>query len=92
MFTILVVEDDIILNKMMCTKLRQEQYNVFFAYNGQEALDILDKEHIDLIISDIMMPNMDGYELTKELRNAKYQMLILKKFVKSLNQIQNLKL
>lgn len=77
MFTILVVEDDIILNKMMCTKLRQEQYNVFFAYNGQEALDILDKEHIDLIISDIMMPNMDGYELTKELRNAKYQLPIL---------------
>lgn len=88
MFTILVVEDDIILNKMMCTKLRQEQYNVFFAYNGQEALDILDKEHIDLIISDIMMPNMDGYELTKELRNAKYQLPIL--MITAKNQLEDM--
>lgn len=88
MFTILVVEDDIILNKMMCTKLRQEQYNVFFAYNGQEALYILDKENIDLIISDIMMPNMDGYELTKELRNAKYQLPIL--MITAKNQLEDM--
>ena len=77
MFSILVVEDDEILNKMIGVKLRQESYSVFAAFDGVQALDILDKEHIDLIISDIMMPNMDGYELTKELRNVAYTIPIL---------------
>ena len=77
MFSILVVEDDEVLNKMICIKLKQETYHVFAAFDGLEALDILDKEHIDLIISDIMMPNMDGYQLTKELRNAAYTVPIL---------------
>ena len=77
MFSILVVEDDEILNKMIGVKLRQESYSVFAAFDGVQALDVLDKEHIDLIISDIMMPNMDGYELTKELRNVAYTIPIL---------------
>ena len=42
-----------------------------------EALEIMDKEYIDLIVADIMMPNMDGYELTKSLREAKYNLPIL---------------
>ncbi len=83
MFSILVVEDDENLNKMMSIKLRQEQYNVFSAYDGEEALDIMDREHIDLIISDIMMPNMDGYELTKELRKANFTLPILMVTAKS---------
>jgi len=77
MFSILVVEDEEILNKMIGVKLRQESYSVFAAFDGVQALDVLDKEHIDLIISDIMMPNMDGYELTKELRNVAYTIPIL---------------
>ena len=77
MFEILVVEDDETLNKMICAKLKQEQYKVLQAFDGEEALDILDKEHIDLIISDIMMPKMDGYELTKELRSASITLPIL---------------
>ncbi len=77
MFTILVVEDDEILNKMMCAKLKQENFTTLSAFDGMEALDILSKEHIDLIICDIMMPNMNGYELTKELRNATYTLPIL---------------
>lgn len=77
MFEILVVEDDETLNKMLCAKLKQEQYKVFQAFHGEEALDILDKEHIDLIISDVMMPKMDGYELTKELRSASITLPIL---------------
>ncbi|WP_455538665.1 response regulator transcription factor [Terrisporobacter sp.] len=79
----MVVEDDENLNKMMSIKLRQEQYNVFSAYDGEEALDIMDREHIDLIISDIMMPNMDGYELTKELRKANFTLPILMVTAKS---------
>lgn len=77
MFSILVAEDDTNLNRMICAKLRQAQYNVFSAFDGEEALSILDKEHIDLIVSDVMMPRMDGYTLTRELRGAKYILPIL---------------
>ncbi len=77
MFSILVVEDDDTLNKMMCAKLKQESFKAFSAFDGLEALDILDMEHIDLIICDIMMPKMNGYELTRELRSADYTLPIL---------------
>lgn len=70
MFTILIVEDDEVLNKMIKAKLRQEQFKVVSAFDGEEALIEMEKEHIDLVICDIMMPNMDGYELTSELREA----------------------
>lgn len=70
MFKILVVEDDEVLNKMVCAKLKQETFVTFSAYDGEEALKLMEQEYIDLIISDIMMPNMNGYELTKELRDA----------------------
>ena len=88
MFSILVVEDDEILNKMISVKLRQETYLVFAAFDGVQALDVLDREHIDLIISDIMMPNMDGYELTRELRNAAYTIPIL--MVTAKNQMEDM--
>ncbi len=74
---ILVVEDDPSLNRMICAKLTRENYQVFPAMDGLEALDIMEKEHIDLIISDVMMPNMDGYTLIKELRQSRYQLPVL---------------
>ncbi len=77
MRSILVVEDDPALNRMICAKLSREDYHVFPATDGQEALDIMEKEHVDLIISDVMMPNMDGYTLIKELRQAKYNLPVL---------------
>ena len=88
MFSVLVVEDDEILNKMICVKLKQEAYVTFVAFDGQQALDVLDREHIDLIISDIMMPNMDGYKLTRELRNAGYTIPIL--MVTAKNQMDDM--
>ncbi len=88
MFSILVVEDDEMLNKMICTKLKQESYLVFTAYDGEQALDLLDKEHIDLMISDIMMPKMDGYELVRELRDAAYTIPIL--MITAKNQIEDM--
>lgn len=88
MFSILVVEDDTILNKMICAKLKQESYKVFTSFDGEQALAILDKEHIDLIISDIMMPNMDGYQLTKELRDASYNIPIL--MITAKNQFEDM--
>ena len=60
---ILVVEDDIDLNNLIQTVLEGKGHDVFAAQNGTEALDILDVTHIDLIISDIMMPRMDGIRL-----------------------------
>lgn len=77
MFKILVVEDDKNLRKLMVTCLRKNEYMPFEATNGEEALEVLDKNYIDLIISDIMMPKMDGYELTKTLRDAHYNIPIL---------------
>lgn len=77
MFSILVAEDDKTLNRMICTRLKQAQYQVFPAFDGQEALELMEKEHIDLIISDVMMPRMDGIELTSALRGAKMTLPIL---------------
>lgn len=77
MFNILVVEDDLKLANIYQTILKMNKYNSFIAGNGKEALEILDREYIDLIITDIMMPNMDGYELTKTLREYGFNMPIL---------------
>ena len=77
MFRILVVEDDKSLNKMICTKLNREEYLTFPAFDGEEAIEIMDKEHIDLIVTDIMMPRMNGYELIRLLRGTSYFLPIL---------------
>ncbi len=77
MFSILVVEDNTVLNKMVCTKLRQEQFQVYSAQNGEEALSLIDENYIDLIITDVMMPHMDGLSLVKALRQSFYELPIL---------------
>lgn len=77
MFKILVVEDDKNLRKLITTCLRREQYKTYEATNGVEALEVLDTNYIDLIVTDIMMPKMDGYELVRELRNANFNTPIL---------------
>ena len=58
----MIVEDDSNQRKLMSTVLEQYGYNVIQACDGIDALDQLDKKHIDLIILDIMMPRMDGFE------------------------------
>lgn len=77
MFNILVVEDDPKLRRLFCTVLEKNGYQPFGAIDGDAALEILDKEYIDLMLTDIMMPNMDGYELTKTLRDHHYHLPIL---------------
>ena len=77
MFSILIVEDNKNLRKLMTTYLKKNNYETLEAENGEEALKIMDKSHVDLIISDVMMPNMDGYELARELREANYMLPIL---------------
>lgn len=73
----MVVEDDKNLRKLITTYLQRNKYNTYEATNGEEALNVLDQSYIDLIVSDIMMPKMDGYELIKSLREAKYDVPIL---------------
>ena len=70
MFRILVVDDDKNTRLFMRAFLEAEHYTVFLASDGVEALDVLGKEHIDLVVLDIMMPRMDGYEFTRILREG----------------------
>ena len=77
MFNILIAEDDEDMRELFCTVLSDKGYNAIPAADGAEAIDIMEREYIDLLIADIMMPNMDGYELTKSLRDAKYDLPIL---------------
>lgn len=77
MIKILVVDDDKNIRYFLREALLLEKYEVFTASNGEEALDLMDKEMINLVIVDIMMPKMDGYELTRQLREAKSDVLIL---------------
>lgn len=70
MFNIMVVEDNANTRKLMEAVLSENGYIPILAKDGLEALEILDKQHVDLIVLDIMMPNMDGYELTKVLRES----------------------
>ena len=70
MFNIMIVEDDSNQRKLMSTVLEQYGYNVIQAFDGIDALDQLDKKHIDLIILDIMMPRMDGFEFTETIRQG----------------------
>ena len=77
MFQILVVEDDKELRHLFCTVLEKKGYHCISAENGKKALEQLDKEYIDLIISDIMMPVLDGYTLIQEIRQANYKQPVL---------------
>lgn len=77
MFKVLVVEDNKNLRKLMTTYLKRNNYETLEAEDGEQALDIIDKNHVDLMICDVMMPKMDGNTLVKELREANYMLPIL---------------
>ena len=70
MHKILIAEDDTELRQLFAYVLTRNGYAAKGVGNGCEALEALDKEYFDLIISDIMMPVMDGYELVRQLRAA----------------------
>lgn len=77
MFHILVVEDNADMRELFCTVLSDYGYRATGAVDGLDALHIMEKEYIDLIVADIMMPNMNGYELIASLREAHYDLPIL---------------
>ncbi|MDD7516611.1 response regulator transcription factor [Ruminococcus flavefaciens] len=77
MFSILVVEDDKELCGLFCRTLIKNGYNAIPSQNASEALDVLEKEYIDLMISDVMMPGMNGFELVKAMRVGRMDMPVL---------------
>ena len=77
MFHILVVDDDKSTRLLMQAILEAERYTVTLAANGLEALRALEEKHIDLIVLDVMMPQMDGYEFTRTLRAGQSDLPIL---------------
>ena len=77
MFQILIAEDDAQLRQMFCRVLQRSGFTPLPAADGQEALEILEREVVDLIVSDIMMPRVDGYELVQALRESGIQIPVL---------------
>ncbi len=77
MFHILVVDDDKNTRMFLSAVLENAGYTVFTANDGEDALAVMDKEHIDLVVLDIMMPRMDGYEFTRILRESDNNLPIL---------------
>ena len=77
MFHILIADDDKNTRLLLKTVLEEEKYVVYTAENGEDALRVMDREHIDLVVLDIMMPKMDGYELTALLRESNNNLPIL---------------
>ena len=77
MFQILVAEDDKNTRRLMEAVLKEHGYHPILACDGLEALKLLDTQHVDLVILDIMMPGMDGYEFTRQLRATDYTLPIL---------------
>lgn len=69
MISVLIIEDD--TSTRLVTKLHlQNEYQILEAANGLEALKILEQQHVDLIVADVMMPHMDGYEFVRQLRTV----------------------
>ena len=77
MFHILVGDDDKNTRRLLQAVLERENYTVTTAGNGEDALAVMDREHIDLVVLDVMMPRMDGYELTSLLRSTNNELPIL---------------
>ena len=77
MFEILVVDDDRNIRRLYQAVLEQAGYRVHTAADGVEALAVLDREFIDLVVLDVMMPHMDGYEFTRILRESNNDLPIL---------------
>lgn len=66
--TILVVDDSLLVRKLIAFSLAVKGYEIISASDGMEALEILPRENIDLVITDLNMPNVDGFELIKTVR------------------------
>jgi CheY-like chemotaxis protein len=88
--TILVVDDNPTNIKLVCNILKKEGYNLAVAMNGQDALEIIESNPIDLILLDIMMPGMDGYEVCTKLKETQAYKDIPVIFISALSDIDDI--
>ena len=86
MFQILVVDDDKNIRRLYQAVLEDAGYGVHTAANGEEALAVMDREYVDMVVLDVMMPRMDGYEFTRTLRENRNELPILMVSAKQLPQ------
>lgn len=77
MVKILVAEDDKSLNALVCSYLSDNGYEAVGCYDGKQALEMLESRPFDMLISDVMMPELDGYALAREVRSFDAKMPIL---------------
>ena len=77
MFNILLVEDDDNLRRLMATVLKRNRFNVLQAANGKDAIDLAENNHIDLMVCDIMLPEVNGYEVTRAIREYNDNMPVI---------------
>lgn len=77
MFKILVIEDDADLQNLFCKTLQRSNYIPYGVNDANEAFDILENEYIDLIISDVMMPGINGFEFVRQLRESGSELPVL---------------
>lgn len=70
--TVLIVDDSQMVTKVLSFMIRKAGYNILSAVDGKNALELFDGREIDLIITDLNMPNMNGLELINEIRSKEY--------------------
>ncbi len=86
MVKILVIDDDKNIRKLLTVVLEREGFSVVSASDGQIALEILDREIVDLVIVDVMMPNINGYEFTESVRAVDDKLPIIMVSAKQLSE------
>ena len=75
MKNILIVEDSQEIIDLIKIYLEQEEYSIYEACDGESAINIFEKEEIHLVVLDIMLPKLNGYEVIKRLRGVMYRLL-----------------
>lgn len=94
--TILLVDDDLTLREMYEERMKAEGFNIVQATNGEEALDKVKTNHPDIILLDIMMPKVNGFDVLKEIRaNPEYEkipVIVLTALIQDVDRVQGKKL
>jgi len=88
-FTLLYVEDDVSMQEYMKELLEDEVKEVYQAFNGEEGLNMFKEKRPDIILSDISMPIMDGFEMAKKIKDIDYDQVII--FFTALTDIDDIK-
>ncbi len=77
MINVLLVEDNVDLNSLIATELKREGFSVFSALNGKQAITLFDEQRYDLIITDLMMPKVDGFTFLEHVREVSKDVPVL---------------